>query len=172
MLTKNKIKTAVEIEKIAKEFREKGKIIVTTNGSFDILHYAHINLLEKAKNEGDILIVLLNSDDSIKKFKGKNRPIIPEQERARMLAALQCVDYTVIFDEENPLKLLEIIKPHKHIKGGTYIESRIREEENLLRRWGGIFKNFELEDGFSTTSIINKILEKNGFRENKEKQTN
>jgi len=162
MKTQNKIKTAGEIGKIAKELREEGKIIVTTNGSFDILHYAHVNLLEKAKNEGDILIVLLNSDDSIRRFKGDSRPIIPEQERARMLASLQCVDYVVIFDEDKPLKLLETIKPHKHMKGGTFIEERIREEKELLARWGGEFKNFELEEGFSTTNIINKILEKNG----------
>jgi len=162
----NKIKTSEEIKAIAEKLRQEDETIVTTNGSFDILHYAHVNLLEKAKNEGDVLIVLLNSDSSIKRFKGESRPIIPEQERAKMLEALQCVDYVVIFDEDKPLKLLEIIKPHKHIKGGTFIESRIREEKQLLAKWGGIFKSFELEDGFSTTNIINKILEKNGLRKN------
>lgn len=172
MLTQNKIKNYSEIEKIARELRKKEKIIVTTNGSFDILHYAHINLLEKAKNEGDALIVLLNSDSSIKRFKGESRPIISEQERARMLAALQCVDYVVIFNEDKPLRLLEIIKPHKHMKGGTFIEERIKEEKELLESWGGEFKNFELEDGFSTTNIINKILEKNGVRKNKGGENN
>lgn len=165
----NKIKTYSEIEKIAQELKSDGKIIVTTNGSFDILHYAHVNLLEKAKNEGDDLVVLLNSDYSIKRFKGENRPIIPEQERARMLAALQCVDYVVVFNEDKPLKLLEIIKPHKHVKGGTFIEERIKEEKDLLESWEGEFKNFELEEGFSTTNIINKILEKNGARKYKER---
>jgi len=171
-MTNYKIKIAEEIGKIARELRKKEKIIVTTNGSFDILHYAHINLLEKAKNEGDALIVLLNSDSSVKKFKGEDRPIIPEQERARMLAALQCVDYVVIFNEDKPLKLLEIIKPHKHMKGGTFIEERIKEEKELLESWGGEFKNLEIEEGFSTTNIINKILEKNGLGKDKREQNN
>ncbi|OGJ21667.1 hypothetical protein A3K73_01360 [Candidatus Pacearchaeota archaeon RBG_13_36_9] len=168
MKTENKIKTVEEISRIAEKLRKEGKTIVTTNGSFDILHYAHVNILEKAKNEGDVLIVLLNSDKSIKRFKGDSRPIIPEYERARMLSALECVNYIVIFNEDKPLKLLEIIKSNMHIKGGSFIEERIREEKELLSRWGGEFKNFELEDGFSTTNIINKVLEKNGLRKDKE----
>jgi len=159
---KEKIKTEEEIKEIAENLKKESKIIVTTNGSFDILHYAHINLLEKAKKEGDCLIVLLNSDSSVRKNKGENRPIIPEQERAKMLAALECVDYVVIFGEDKPLNLLEIIKPNKHVKGGSFIPGRVKEEADLLSRWGGEFKNFELEEGFSTTNIINKILEKNG----------
>jgi len=161
-----KIKTQKEIGEIAAELREQGKIIITTNGSFDILHYAHIDLLEKAKKEGDILIALLNSDSSVRKNKGENRPIIPEQERARMLASLEVVDYVVIFDEDTPLNLLEKIKPNKHIKGGSFIPERIKEEQDLLARWGGEFKNFELEEGFSTTNIINKILENGKSGEN------
>ena len=159
-----KIKSYEEIEKIANELREKSKIIVTTNGSFDILHYAHVNLLEKAKKEGDVLIVLLNSDSSIKKNKGEDRPIIPEKERAAMLAALTCTDYIVIFSEDTPLEILRRIKHHKHVKGGSFIPERIEEEQNLLSAWGGQFKNFELEEGFSTTNIIDKILEKYGKR--------
>jgi D-beta-D-heptose 7-phosphate kinase/D-beta-D-heptose 1-phosphate adenosyltransferase len=161
-----KIKTQREIEQIAAELREQGKIIVTTNGSFDILHYAHVNLLEKAKKQGDVLIVMLNSDSSVKKNKGENRPIIPENERARMLAALECVDYIVIFDEDKPLNLLEKIKPNKHVKGGSFIPERVKEEADLLLGWGGEFKNFELEEGFSTTNIINKILENGKSGEN------
>lgn len=157
---KNKIKTHEEISKISEELKKQGKIIVTTNGSFDILHYAHINLLEKAKKEGDILIVLLNSDKSIKRFKGESRPIIPQDERAKMLTALECVDYVVIFNEDKPLKTLEEIKPKVHVKGGSFVEERIKEEKELLESWEGKFKNFELEEGFSTTNIINKILEK------------
>lgn len=156
----NKIKTQEEINYISKQLREEGKTIVTTNGSFDLLHAAHVNLLEKAKNEGNILIVLLNSDSSIRKLKGENRPIMSENERALMLSALECVDYVVIFDEDNPLSLLEKIKPHKHVKGGSWDEERIRAEKELLAKWNGKFKNFELEEGYSTTDIIEKILEK------------
>ena len=154
-----KIKTQEEIKQIAEQLRQQEKTIVTTNGSFDILHYAHVNLLEKAKGEGDVLIVLLNSDNSIKRFKGDKRPIVPEQERAGMLAGLESVDYVVVFEEDKPLELLRAIKPHKHAKGGTWIEERIREEKELLESWGGEFIGFELEKGFSTTNIIKKILE-------------
>jgi D-glycero-beta-D-manno-heptose 1-phosphate adenylyltransferase len=162
-MTQDKIKTKDQIKEIAETLRKQSKKIVTTNGSFDILHYAHVNLLEKAKQEGDVLIVLINSDSSIRKFKGENRPIIPENERAIMLSALQSVDYVVIFNEDKPLNLLKIIKPNTHVKGGSFIELRIKEEKDLLESWGGKFKNFELEEGFSTTNIINKILEKNGL---------
>ena len=162
MGSQDKIKTYSEIKKIAEELRKEGRKIVTTNGSFDILHYAHVNLLENARKEGDNLVVLLNSDDSIKKFKGEIRPIIPENERARMLAALESVSYVVVFSEDKPIDILKIIKPHIHVKGGSFIEERIREEKELLESWGGEFKNYELEEGFSTTNVINKILEKNG----------
>tara|TARA_Y100000310_G_C20452412_1_gene701415 strand:+ start:376 stop:864 length:489 start_codon:yes stop_codon:yes gene_type:complete len=154
-----KVKTHEEIKEISERLRKENKIIVTTNGSFDILHYAHIRLLEKAKQEGDFLIVLLNSDDSVKRLKGENRPIIPQDERAKMLVALECVDYVVIFEEDKPLKILGEIKPHKHVKGGSFISERIKEEQELLAQWKGEFKNFELEEGFSTTNIMNKILE-------------
>ncbi len=162
METARKIKTQDEIEEISRELKAKGKRIVTTNGSFDILHYAHVIILEKAKTEGDTLIVLLNSDSSIKRVKGDNRPIIPQNERALMLSALQCVDYVVIFDEDNPLSLIEKIKPNVHVKGGSFILERIKEEKDLLESFGGEFKNFELEEGFSTTNIINKVIEKYG----------
>ena len=155
----DKIKTKEEIEKIANELRTH-KILVTTNGSFDILHAAHINLLEKAKKEGDILIVLLNSDESIKRFKGEKRPIVNEKERAEMLSAIQFVDFVVIFNEDTPLELLKKIKPNKHIKGGTFLEERIKEEKEIIESWQGEFKTFPIEEGYSTTSIIEKILEK------------
>jgi rfaE bifunctional protein nucleotidyltransferase chain/domain len=155
----NKIKNRSEIAEISSAAQQQKKVVVTTNGSFDILHYAHANLLQKAKSEGDILIVLLNSDDSIKRNKGRLRPIISEKERALMLAALQCVDYVVVFEEDDPLNLLKTIKPQIHVKGGSFVLERIQQEQETLKEWQGVFKNFELEDGFSTTNIINKILE-------------
>ena len=103
------------------------------------------------------MIVLVNSDNSIRKLKGEGRPIVSENERAEMLTALECVDYVVIFDEDNPLSLLDKIKPHKHVKGGSWEEERIKAEKELLAKWGGEFKNFELEEGYSTTNIIDKI---------------
>jgi len=154
-----KLKNYDEIKEIGRVLRNEGKKIITTNGCFDILHCAHINLLEKAKNEGDALIVLLNSDQSIKKFKGEKRPIISEEERAKMLAALESVDYVVVFNEDTPLKILELIKPHKHVKGGSFVLERVKAEKELVESWGGELKNFELEEGFSTTNIIDKILQ-------------
>ena len=158
-MSQQKIVSEDKIEKIAEKLRKQNKIIVTTNGSFDILHYAHVDLLEKARKEGDTLIVLLNSDSSIKRNKGPTRPIIRQEERAKMLAALEAVSYVVIFDEDKPLKLLEKIKPSIHVKGGSFIEERIREEKELLNKWGGKFVNFDLVEGFSTTNLINKILD-------------
>src|SRR3989344_3400557 len=149
----SKLKSQEEIAVLSKTLREKGRTIVTTNGSFDILHPAHINILEKAKTEGDILIVLLNSDESVKHLKGQNRPIQNEKDRAIMLSALESVDYITIFKEDTPLSLLEKIKPHIHIKGGPFIEERIKQEQYLLSKWGGKFKSFPLEEGYSTTSI-------------------
>ena len=89
-----------------------------------------------------------------------------------MLASLECVDYVVIFDEDKPLKLIESIKPHIHTKGGSFVKERIKEEKTLLQKWGGEFRNFELEEGFSTTNIINTVLEKNGLKENKKTKNN
>lgn len=154
----SKLKTQEEISRISEKVRSQNKTIVTTNGSFDILHPAHIRLLEKAKQQGDILIVLLNSDASIKRFKGPSRPIQNEKDRTDTLSALEIVNYIVIFDEDTPLKIMEKIKPHIHVKGGSFILERLKAEELLLAKWGGKLKNFELEKGYSTTSIIEKIL--------------
>ena len=151
-----KIKNIQELKEIIKDLKDKK--IVTTNGTFDIIHGAHLRLLQKAKSLGDILIIFLNSDLSVKKNKGKNRPIIPEQERAEMLASLESVDYIILFDEDKPLKLLTELKPNFHVKGGSFIEERIKEEKDLLESWNGQFKNFELEEGYSTTNTIEKIL--------------
>lgn len=155
-----KIRNIEEIEKICQDLKSDGKTIVTTNGSFDILHSAHVNLLEKAKNEGDILIVLINSDDSIKNLKGDKRPIFPQNERAKILSALECVDYVVIFNGDNPLSHLAKIKGNIHVKGGSHIEERISEEKKLVSSWNGDYKTFELEEGLSTSNKIDLILKR------------
>ena len=102
--------------------------------------------------------MLLNSDNSIRKNKGDKRQIVNENERAHMLSALACVDFIIIFDDDKPLDLLKKIKPNKHVKGGTFNEERIKEEKDLLKSWNGEHKTFPLEEGFSTTNVINKIL--------------
>ena len=158
-IMERKIKSYEEMGRISYGLRKLGKIVVTTNGGFDIFHAAHIHLLERARNEGDNLIVLLNSDESIRKFKGDKRPIFNEKDRAYMLSSLSCVDYVVIFKEDKPLDLIERIKPQIHVKGGSYIPERIREEEELLRKWNGKLRLFDLEEEYSSTNAINKILQ-------------
>ena len=156
----SKILTNEEMFKKAKVFHSEGKTIVTTNGSFDVLHSAHLRLLEKAREQGDVLFVLLNDDSSIQRAKGSKRPIIPEQERAYMLSTLGCIDHITIFTEDTPIKLLKEIKPNIHVKGGSVNIERMKEEQSLVSMWGGEFRQFDLEEGFSTTNIISEIIQR------------
>jgi rfaE bifunctional protein nucleotidyltransferase chain/domain len=154
------IKTMEEMESLVEGLRDQGKTIITTNGSFDILHTAHINLFKKAKKLGDVLIVLLNDDDSIKRNKGASRPIVPEDERAFVVSELKSVDYVALFNEDKPLNYLRVIKPNVHVKGGSWDPDRLSEEKSFIENLGGEYRTFELEAGLSTTNIIEKILDK------------
>jgi len=153
---KNKIVDLAELKKLAVELKETGKIIVSTSGCFDILHAGHVNYLEAAKTKGDVLVLLLNSDLSIKRIKGDERPIIPEKERAIVVAGLECVDYVCLFNENNPCKLLEVFKPDLFIKGGDYKGIHIPEMD-VLEQYGGHVEYVEFVDGCSSTNIIEKI---------------
>jgi len=148
-----------ELKRIVDSLKSQGKTVVTTNGVFDILHVGHLRILKKARELGDALIVLLNSDSSVKQFKGDKRPIHPEQERAEILSHLNSVDYITLFSEDTPLNLLKFLQPDIHTKGGTFISERIKEEKELLESWGGQFKTLELEEGYSSTNVIQKVLE-------------
>jgi rfaE bifunctional protein nucleotidyltransferase chain/domain len=153
----SKIVSKNEIGKIVTDLRKKNPNIkiVTTNGAFDILHSGHLYSLEEAKKQGDILIVGLNSDKSVKEYKSKNRPIISENERAKMLAGLKCVNFIVIFDETNPIDFLSHIRPDVHVKSK---EGYKGIEKDVVEGNGG--KLFLIEDKpglFSTTKIIEKI---------------
>ncbi len=155
-----KIKTRAEIEKISAELKKKGKKIVTTNGCFDLMHAGHVDSLEKAKALGDVLIIGLNSDDSVRKVKGPLRPIVDEKNRARMLAALEVVDYVVIFNESEPSSLLGAIKPDIHVKGADRKMSEIIEKDAVEKNGGKVvLMPFELN--ISTTQIINRIIKIN-----------
>jgi len=132
---------------------------VTTNGSFDILHLAHVKILEKAKSLGDILVVLLNSDASVKRNKGSDRPIVPESERAEMLASLECIDYVMLFEEDEVHEPLSRLKPSIHAKGGSFIPERVKKEQEVMESNGGKWVNFNLISGFSTTNVIKKVLD-------------
>ena len=151
-----KIKTREEIKKIVEELKKEGRKIVTCNGSFDLLHIGHVKFLEEAKKQGEILIVGLNSDSSIKKYKDETRPIIQQQDRAEMLAALEAVDYITIYDEEVPMPFLEAVKPDIHVNGEEYGYECI-EAETVKKNNGKIYLVKMYKD-FSTTKLIEKII--------------
>lgn len=155
--SERKIKTKEEISEIADSLRKENKIIVFTNGCFEILHPGHITLLEKAKSLGDILIVGINSDESVKKIKGEKKLIFDEKNRLKIISSLECVDYTVLFDEETPENIIRTIKPHIHVKGGDYKEENLPEAK-IVKSYGGKVIIVPILEGFSTTQIINRIL--------------
>ena len=151
----NKIKTWAEIEEILNEIRNN-KTIVTTNGAFDILHLGHITSFQKAKSFGDVLIVCLNTDASIKRYKSENRPINPQAHRAGMLAALESIDYVVLFDEDDPRDLLEIIRPHKYVKAKSGFKGI---EKDVLDKHECEIVLIDDVPGLSTTNFIKKVKE-------------
>ncbi len=159
MICAEKIKSRKEIASISLRLKKEGKIVVTTNGSFDIFHSGHVFLLEEAKKQGDILIVGVNSDSSVRAYKGAGRPIIPEKERALLVAAIHCVDFVCIFEEPTCLNWLAEVKPNVHVKDdswankkGELIESKTVQQNN------GKIVLIKRKQGFSTTNIIEKIL--------------
>ncbi|MBN2134563.1 MAG: D-glycero-beta-D-manno-heptose 1-phosphate adenylyltransferase [Acidobacteria bacterium] len=152
----DKIINIENIPTILSTIDRKAKKIVFTNGCFDILHYGHVKLLWEAKALGDILFLGLNSDDSIKRIKGKNRPINPEFERSCVLASLQMIDYISIFEEDTPMRLIKIIKPDILVKGGDWTPDSV-VGSGFVSEYGGEVKIIPLVDGLSTTNTINKL---------------
>ncbi|ACM20474.1 D-glycero-D-mannoheptose-7-phosphate kinase and D-glycero-D-mannoheptose-1-phosphate adenylyltransferase [Geotalea daltonii FRC-32] len=151
-----KIKNLDVLASLVAEAKAKGKRVVFTNGCFDLLHVGHVKYLQKARTFGDLLIVGLNSDASVRALKGETRPLIVETERAHILAALDCVDYVVIFDEETPLKLIEALQPLVLVKGGDYTPERVVGKD-VVESYGGRVELVTFVDGKSTTGIIEKI---------------
>ncbi len=144
------------VAKLAQELHEDGRKIVFTNGCFDILHVGHIRYLQAARDLGDVLIMGVNTDDSVKKIKGPSRPIVPEHERAEMLAALECVSYVVLFHENTPEQIISEIKPDIHVKGGDYTIDQLPEAK-IVQSYGGEVVIMPTVAGKSTTNIIKKI---------------
>ncbi len=133
-----------------------GKTVVTTNGCFDILHAGHVRYLEKTKSFADFLIVLLNSDKSVKSIKGSSRPINNENDRAEILSALRCVDYVVLFDEDSPRDLLDEMKPDVYTKGADYTMETLPEAD-IMKKNGTRVEFIEFLQGRSTTNTIEKM---------------
>ena len=156
-----KIKTREELKLITQEARNRGMKIVTTNGCFDMLHVGHIRYLQEAKEQGDILIVAINSDDSVRAIKDSKRPLVPENERAEILAALECVDYVMIFPELNPIQFLKELRPDIHVKGGDYNLDQVIERETV-ESLGGELRLLTGAPGKSTSNLIDLIVERYG----------
>lgn len=141
--------------------RQQGRQVVFTNGCFDLLHVGHVKYLQKARRLGDLLVLGLNSDDSIRRLKGENRPLIGQEERAHILAALDCIDYLVVFDEDTPLELVKTLRPDILVKGGDYTPEGVVGKE-IVESYGGRVELITFVDGKSTTNIIEKILQQYG----------
>ncbi len=161
---RNKIYSAADLAAEFKDLRAAGRRLVFTNGCFDILHSGHVTYLEEARRQGDCLVVGLNSDASVRTLKGQNRPINDEDSRARVLAALGCVDYVTLFNEETPLTLIRLLRPQILVKGADWpLDSIVGGKEVIA--WGGEVINIPLVAGCSTTSVIERIRESAGHED-------
>jgi rfaE bifunctional protein nucleotidyltransferase chain/domain len=152
-----KIQAVSRLKKIAGILKRQGKKIVFTNGCFDILHVGHVRYLTQARKMGDLLIVGLNTDRSVRMIKGDKRPIVSEKERAEVLAALEIVDYVVLFDEPDPLRLIAALKPDILVKGADWSKDEIVGRE-VVEKAGGKVARIPLVPGSSSTNVIEKIL--------------
>ena len=148
--------TAEAVREYIAPLRAAGKKLVTTNGCFDIVHAGHIHYLYEAKHLGDILVVGINSDAAVRKFKGPQRPIQNQYDRVKLMGALRMVDCAFIFNEDDPRAFLEILRPDIHVKGGDYRRDIL--EKDVVERHGGRIEIVSFIQGYSTTSLVDKIL--------------
>lgn len=153
-----KIKSLDVLSVLISAEKNRGKRIVFTNGCFDLLHFGHVKYLQKARSLGDLLVLGLNSDASVRRLKGPKRPLIDQDERAHLLAALDCIDYVVIFEEDTPLNLITALKPHILAKGGDYSLDGVVGRD-VVESYGGRVELITFVDGKSTTNIIERVLE-------------
>ena len=156
---KGKIKTREELQRLIHNLKRSGKRIVFTNGCFDILHVGHVRYLEQAKSLGDVLVVGINSDRSVRGLKGPRRPILPVEERGEILSGLGCTDYITVFDEQTPFELIFLLQPDVLVKGGDWTPEQVVGRE-VVEGSGGRVVILPFVEGSSTTNIIDVILEK------------
>lgn len=145
-----------EVSAFAADLHAKGKRVVFTNGVFDLLHPGHVRYLQAARGEGDALVIGVNSDRSVRANKGPSRPIIPEHERAELLAALACVDAVVIFDEETPADIIRHVQPDVLVKGADWAADQIVGRDTVEARGGKVVR-IPVEQGWSTSGIVERI---------------
>ncbi len=158
-MVNDKIKNRSEIIKLAESIRKRGKRVVFTNGCFDILHRGHVKLLEKAKSLGDVLVVALNSDASVRKLKGPKRPLNNQRDRAAIVAALSPVDFVTFFNEPTPENLIKQITPDVLVKGGDWQKKYI-VGSGYVESQGGKVYSIKFVKGYSTSQFINRIIKR------------
>ena len=153
-----KVRPLADLVTVRGDWARAGKKVVWTNGCFDILHVGHIRSLQDAKALGDILVVGINSDASVRANKGPSRPIVCEEDRAEVLAALECVDYVTIFDDVEPSAVLAQLKPDIHCKGADYADGkRPVPERDIVLAYGGEVRFLPIHEGRSTSALLNRI---------------
>jgi D-beta-D-heptose 7-phosphate kinase/D-beta-D-heptose 1-phosphate adenosyltransferase len=145
-----------ELAALVADARRAGKVVVFTNGVFDLLHPGHLRYLQASRRHGDLLVVAVNSDRSVRAIKGETRPVTPEHERAEMLSALSCVDAVVVFDEDTPAALIERLEPDVLVKGEDW-KNRENPGRSFVERRGGRMEFERFESGYSATAIIEKV---------------
>ncbi len=156
---RKKIREINELRGIVTQAKKDGKRVVFTNGCFDVLHYGHIHLLSEARKLGDLLIVALNSDRSVQKIKGADRPVFSEIERTRLIAAIEMVDYVTLFDEPDPYSIIKELRPNVLVKGGDWARSEIVGAA-VVEEDGGRVAVIPYLEGYSTTKIIERMCKK------------
>lgn len=152
----NSVVSRANLEALAKELHSKGKKIVATNGCFDLLHVGHVRYLKAAHQLGDVLIVGLNSDASVRKLKGPHRPVNSQDDRAEILASLECVDYVSVFDEDTAVEFLKLVKPEIYAKGGDY-DPKDLPEAPTIQEQGGRIEILQHVPDKSTTGLLAKV---------------
>jgi D-beta-D-heptose 7-phosphate kinase/D-beta-D-heptose 1-phosphate adenosyltransferase len=153
MVTKRKIQSRRALKGIVAELQRKKKTVVFTNGCFDLLHIGHVELFKKAKSFGDVLVVAINSDASLKRLKGPSRPLVGEKERSQVLAAIEYIDFVTVFGEDTPEEIIKALRPDILVKGADY-----RLDQIVGRQYVKAVKRFPLVKGHSTSALIKKII--------------
>ena len=157
-MLEKKIKSQAQLKKIISALQKKGRRVVFTNGCFDLLHAGHVEYLQEAKRKGDILVVAVNSDSSVRRLKGNKRPIVKAQDRTKVIAALESVDYVVVFAEDNPEKLIRFLRPDILVKGADWNQKDIVGSD-LVLGYGGKVHRINFLKGRSSSNLIKKIAQ-------------
>ena len=154
--SKSKIKSRQELQEIVAGLKSEGKTVVFTNGCFDLLHPGHVRYLEKARAEGDVLVVALNSDDSVRKIKGEDRPVLSEEERSEIIGSLGCGDFVTTFEEDTPENIIEELVPTVLVKGGDWPVDKILGRQVVEENSGRVI-SIDFEEEYSTSNILKRI---------------